>query len=155
MSLVVSTGSNLGNRQEHLSLAKTNLCRSYSLEEESRIYESPAVDYLNQPDFLNQILVFKLPDENPQSVISNILTIEKELGRVRNIDKGPRTVDIDILFWGREEISIEGLQVPHPRLFQRSFIVLPLKELKIFPYLSETFQFPNSFENKAWPLNND
>jgi len=155
MSLVVSTGSNLGNRQGHLSQAKEYLCKYYTLEEESGIYESPAVDYLAQPDFLNQVLVFKLPNQAPKEVILNILAIEKELGRVRDIDKGPRTVDIDILFWDREEIDIEGLQVPHPRLFQRSFIVLPLKELKIFPYLSESFNFPVSFKNKAWPLNHD
>lgn len=153
MALILSTGSNLGNREEHLSRAKESLCTYYSLREESRIYESPAVDYLDQPDFLNQILVFSLPNQSPKEVILNILAIEKELGRVRGIDKGPRTVDIDLLFWDREEIDIEELQVPHPRLFQRSFIVLPLKELNIYPYLSESFHFPVTFENKAWPLN--
>lgn len=152
MALVISTGSNLGDREEHLSRAKDALSNQYLLQEESRIYESPAVDYTAQPDFLNQILVFKTPEDKPEQVIEKILFIEKKLGRVRDIEKGPRTVDIDILFWDCEKINSVNLEVPHPRLFQRSFIVLPLKEMKIFPHLSKTFNFPNFFENKAWPL---
>jgi 2-amino-4-hydroxy-6-hydroxymethyldihydropteridine diphosphokinase len=152
MNLVISTGSNLGNRQEHLNLAKEELQKFLNLVDESRIYESPAVDYLQQPDFLNQILVFEIPELAPEGLLQKILILEKKLGRERLIDKGPRTVDIDILFWGIHKIDLPQLTIPHPRLFQRSFIVLPLKELKIFEFLSREFLFPEEFENRAWPL---
>jgi len=152
MSLVISTGSNLGDRVNHLKLARTELSKHFNLIEESQIYESPAVDYTQQPDFLNQILSFDLPKLTPQNTIELILKIEKNLGRVRNIDKGPRSVDIDILFWDTKKISTDSLQVPHPRLFQRSFIVLPLKELDVFSYLIKSFNFPEHFDNQAWPF---
>ncbi len=152
MALIVSTGSNLGQREAHLSKAKEALLEHYNLLEESRIYESPAVDYTSQPDFLNQVLAFETPEIGPEEVIQNILSIEKYLGRVRNIDKGPRSVDIDILFWDNQIINTENLEVPHPRLFDRSFIVLPLKELKIYSSLTKTFNFPTDFDNEAWPL---
>ncbi len=152
MALVISTGSNLGDRLEHLSLAKAELSRSFDLIEESLIYESPAVDYTSQPDFLNQILVFNSPKIEPKDLIKIVLETEKGLGRVRNIEKGPRTVDIDVLFWNHLTLETDSLIVPHPRLFQRSFIVLPLKELKIFEYLSSKFNFPTSFDNSAWPF---
>ncbi len=155
MPLVISTGSNLGDRVEHLSLARTELSKHLELLEQSQIYESPAVDYTQQPDFLNQILCFALPNLTPQNTIELILKIEKDLGRVRNIDKGPRSVDIDILFWDTQKISTDSLEVPHPRLFERSFIVLPLKELEVFSYLIKSFNFPDHFENQAWPLISD
>ena len=132
MSLVISTGSNLGNRESNLLAAKSELSDIFKLIEESPIYESPAVDYLNQPDFLNQILAFEIPEQKPEEVIESILKLELSLGRKREIDKGPRTIDIDILFWDQETIDLPQLQVPHPRLFERSFIVLPLKELQVF-----------------------
>ena len=153
MSLVISTGSNLGNRESNLFAAKSELSDIFKLIEESPIYESPAVDYLNQPDFLNQILAFEIPEQKPEEVIESILKLELSLGRKREIDKGPRTIDIDILFWDQETIDLPQLQVPHPRLFERSFIVLPLKELQVFDYLSKAFNFPDQFPNQAWPLN--
>ena len=153
MSLIISTGSNLGDRIKHLESAKAELSTYFALKEESRIYESPAVDYTAQPDFLNQVLSFEIPHIQKSEVIRTVLSIEKSLGRVRDIDKGPRTVDIDILFWNAEEYDSVDLIIPHPRLFQRSFIVLPLKELSYFEYLSTKFKFPEEFDNSAYPYN--
>lgn len=151
MFLIFSTGSNLGNRVQNLHEAKAELCKEYKLSEESQIYESPAVDYLNQPDFLNQVLLFEEPsDKTPQQVLEHILSIESSLGRVRNIDKGPRTVDIDLLFWGTKRIQDNNLEVPHPRLFVRSFVVEPLRELSVFPLISSSFLFPEKFDNHCW-----
>lgn len=150
MHLILSTGSNLGNRTGHLLKAKDKLSEFLNLLEESRVYESPAVDYLNQPDFLNQVLLFEKPSLSPSETITKILSLEKELGRVRDINKGPRTVDIDILFWGHDKIDSEALQVPHPRLFERSFIVEPLRELSVFAALSNVFKFQEKFDNECW-----
>ena len=150
MSLIISTGSNIGERESHLKEAKNILAEKFNLLEESRVYESSAVDYLNQPDFLNQVLSFEIPSANPHEVLNFLLKTEKELGRRRDIDKGPRTIDLDLLFWGKDTINSENLDVPHPRLFERSFIVQPLMELSAFTDLNKSFNFPEKFDNSCW-----
>jgi 2-amino-4-hydroxy-6-hydroxymethyldihydropteridine diphosphokinase len=152
MSLVISTGTNLGDRKRNLLLGCHALSQEFQLKETSRIYSSPAVDYLNQPEFLNQILVFEVPKSTPRETIEKVLLIETSLGRVRDIEKGPRVIDIDILFWDLKQINEPTLQVPHPRLFERSFIVMPLKEMEIFKHLKKHFFFPSHFSNSATPL---
>jgi len=152
MSLIISTGSNLNNRLSHLQNAKLAISQVFNLQHESRVYESPAVDYTDQGAFLNQVLELKIPLSSPQKVLSLLLEIENDFGRVRDIDKGPRTLDIDILFWKTDSIHKDNLVVPHPRLFERSFIVLPLKELPYFSTLKKHFEFSDTFNNKAWPF---
>lgn len=151
-SLFIATGTNLGDRAKNLSLAKKNLQLHFELIAESRIYESPAVDYLNQPDFYNQVLEFKLTASNPEEVMTLLLTIEKEMGRNRLIPRGPRLIDLDILFWGTEQFHTDIVQIPHPRLFERSFVVLPLSELPGFKTLKEKFNFNFEFDNQATAL---
>ena len=153
MSLVISLGSNVGDRLQNITDAKNKIGSKFQLLEESRVYTSEAVDYSDQPDFLNQVIVFEKPEMPPRECINLLLSIENELGRIRDIPKGPRTIDIDILFWELESFDYPNLQVPHPRLFQRSFIVLPLMELKVFKTLSNKFAFSESFCNEAFPLN--
>jgi 2-amino-4-hydroxy-6-hydroxymethyldihydropteridine diphosphokinase len=150
MSLILSTGANLGDREKYLNTAKFKLCEYFELIDESNIYESPAVDYLNQPDFLNQLLEFSIPTIDPIDVLRIVNEIENELGRTRDIDKGPRTLDIDILFWELDRIDIPDLKVPHPRLFERSFIVSPLKELSYFSQLLTQYEFQDNFDNTCW-----
>lgn len=152
MSLFIATGSNLGDRLLHLNEGREILSNEFEFIAESRVYESPAVDYLNQPDFYNQVLEFKIPNDLPQNVMKKLLEIEKAMGRNRTIPKGPRVIDLDILFWGNEEISTASLIVPHPRLFERSFVVLPLSELPGFKKLQLKFQFNFSFDNTASPI---
>ena len=108
------------------------------------------MDYLNQPDFLNQVLHFTTNFKSPGEVLEETLKIEKLFGRERKIDKGPRTIDIDILFWNLEIIERPNLQIPHPRLFQRSFIVTPLKELKYSYQIQTKFLLPNKFDSDCW-----
>ncbi|MFA6237151.1 MAG: 2-amino-4-hydroxy-6-hydroxymethyldihydropteridine diphosphokinase [Bacteriovorax sp.] len=151
-SFFIATGSNIGNRENNLILAKERLCGHFEIIAESKIYESPAVDYLNQPDFYNQVLEFKLPAITPEKTMSLLLNIESEMGRNRLIPKGPRLIDLDILFWGTDRYDSEILHIPHPRLFERSFVVLPLSELPGFKILSENFKFSFQFDNRATPL---
>lgn len=150
MSLIISTGSNLKDRVFFIHKAKELLCEQFKLIEESNIYESPAVDYLNQPDFLNQVLHFELPTISPSETLTIINNIEADCGRERFIDKGPRTLDIDILFWSTQTINEPNLTIPHPRQFQRSFIICPLMELKVFDSLKTQFKFSDKFDNKCW-----
>lgn len=152
MSLFIATGTNLGDRLQHLKTAKEILSREFTLIAESRVYESPAVDYLNQPDFYNQVLEFMTPKATPDTVMTKLLEIEKSLGRNREIPKGPRVIDLDILFWDDVSINTPDLILPHPRLFERSFVVLPLSELPGFKKLQTKFSFNFKFTNTAHPI---
>lgn len=153
MSLIIATGSNLGNRLEHLQCAKEELAKFFDLIAESKVFESDAVDYIDQPGFYNQTLEFKIPNSKPTVVLTKLLEIEKEFGRVRDIDKGPRTIDIDIIFWGTENINEPGLTVPHPSWQDRSFVVRPLQQLPFFQTLEKCFKIPTTFVVEAKPIN--
>ena len=152
MSLIISLGTNLGNKLEHLTNAKSELSKVLTLKRTSRIYTSEAVDYLDQPDFYNQVLEFQIPNFEQKELMQKILEIELLLGRKRKIDKGPRTIDIDILFWGLEKNDDPYITIPHPEIFNRSFICLPLQELPYYQVLKEHFNFPTSFNNSATPI---
>ncbi len=151
-SVFIAIGTNLGNREKNLASAKEHLKRHFEFVAESRIYESPAIDYLEQPDFYNQVLEFQLPKSSPEEVMSLLLDIEQIMGRNRLIPKGPRLIDLDILFWGAEKFNAPTVQIPHPRLFERSFVVLPLSELPGFKLLEKKFQFNFTFNNRATPI---
>jgi 2-amino-4-hydroxy-6-hydroxymethyldihydropteridine diphosphokinase len=150
MSLILATGSNLGDSQLNLNQAKLRLCKEFKFISESRLYTSKAVDYLDQPDFWNQVLEFELPETSPKECMSLILDIEKELGRRRDIPKGPRVIDIDILYFGLNKSEDPHILLPHPRIFERSFVVLPLKELPYFNILQKHYDFPSKFDNEAF-----
>lgn len=152
MSLIVATGSNIGDRLSHLNAAKNLLKEKFNLIHESRVYKSEAVDYTNQPDFYNQVLEFELPDMAPKDAIEICLDIEARLGRTREIKRGPRNIDIDIIFWGTESINLKNLIVPHPRWSERSFIVLPLQELPYCKILANHYKIPSQFNNTAQPI---
>ena len=152
MSLIIATGSNIGDSVKHLTAAKLSLCELFDFIAESRIYTSKAVDYVDQPDFYNQVLEFKIPGDSPQEVMDMLLALEKRMGRTRDVLRGPRTIDLDILFWGMTSIFTDTLTIPHPRWLQRSFVVLPLKELPFFQNIEKTYIIPESFEETAVPL---
>ena len=132
MELILSLGSNGGDRLYYLGQGREELRKAFQERQASYIYESAAVDYLQQPSFLNQVIQYDAPQIPPHEILSIILGIEKRMGRTRTIPKGPRTLDIDIIFWGEHKISSHQLQVPHPRWAERSFIYWPLHELPAF-----------------------
>lgn len=152
MSLIIATGSNIGDSVTHLKNAQKKLQENFTLIKASRIYRSAAVDYLDQPDFFNQVLEFEIPAMNPSEVLEKLLHIEKEFGRVRDISRGPRTLDLDIIFWNLEEISLKHLIIPHPRWMERSFIIRPLTELPFFQRVEKCFTIPESFPVEAYPI---
>ena len=152
MSLVIATGSNLLNKIDNLNLAKKLLRDQYTFIAESEIFESMAVDYTAQPDFYNQLLEFKIPKDNPDEVMSELLNIEKQLGRIRGIDKGPRIIDIDIIFWGTEKYQTDSVTIPHVSWDQRSFVVRPLQQLPFFKTIEKCFKIPQAFNVEAKPI---
>ncbi len=152
MSLIIASGSNLGDSRKILEEASRALADTYGLIAESRIYSSRAVDYDQQPDFFNQVLELRLPERSPETVMLELLELEQKFGRHRDIPRGPRTLDLDIIFWGMSELSTPVLIVPHPRWAERSFVVRPLKELPFFKTIEKCFTMPENFDVDAFPV---
>jgi 2-amino-4-hydroxy-6-hydroxymethyldihydropteridine diphosphokinase len=152
MALIIATGSNIGDSLTTLKDAEHRLSENFELVKASRIYRSAAVDYEDQPDFFNQVLEFKLPQETPEDVMKKLLQIERSFGRSRDVLRGPRSLDLDIIFWDLKEINSEHLKVPHPRWSERSFVVKPLQELPFFQTVQKCFTIPKSFKVDAFPV---
>ena len=154
-NLVLSIGSNLENKKANLKRACEILERTFTLVESSKIYESKAVDFPDQPDFCNQMIHFQAPERySPMQLLAVCMSAEKEMGRVKSIEKGPRIIDIDIIFLDEQIIQIPRLQIPHPRWKDRSFVVKPLKELAIWKKIRRNFPLPSKieFQIDAFPI---
>lgn len=126
----ISLGTNMGDREANIHNAIQELKdhKLITIEEISSIYETDPVGYLDQDPFLN--LVVKISTNlNPIELLEVTQMIEKNLGRIRDIRWGPRTIDLDILLYNQENIEAEHLRIPHPRMFERSFVLIPLKEI--------------------------
>ncbi len=128
-SLVLLLGTNLGDRISNLTIAKSKLEEFLgSIEISSKIYQTSAWGKTDQNAFLNQVVVINYSGYTLKA-LDRILSIEAELGRIRNEKWGERLIDIDILFHGNRIISESRLQVPHPYLHLRNFTLQPLKEV--------------------------
>jgi 2-amino-4-hydroxy-6-hydroxymethyldihydropteridine diphosphokinase len=128
-TVYLSLGSNLGDREAYLRQALQRLSgQGMLLAGKSSIYETDPQDLEDQPQFLNMVVEIETA-LFPMQLLSRTQRIERELGRERRTDKGPRTIDIDILFYGRFVIATDRLQIPHPRIEQRRFVLEPLAEL--------------------------
>lgn len=122
-------GSNLNDREFALKLATSWIKEKCgTILKKSAIYRSKAWGFTNQPDFLNQILIIETKLD-PWQLLKSLLDIEKQMGRVREIKWHSRLIDIDILFYGQEVIDLPELQIPHPRLAERNFTLVPLMEI--------------------------
>lgn len=152
MSLIIATGSNIGDSFHQLKAAQIELSQKFEFIAASRVYRSTAVDYENQPDFFNQVLEFKIPSLNPDKVMQQLLELELNMGRKRDILRGPRTIDLDIIFWGLETHHTNLVTVPHPRWLDRSFVIRPLQELPFFKSIEKCFTIPKSFKVEAFPV---
>jgi 2-amino-4-hydroxy-6-hydroxymethyldihydropteridine diphosphokinase len=95
----------------------------------SSVYDTEPLGMTDQPWFLNQVLSVETTLE-PLVLLDTVQGVERALGRIRSIQWGPRTIDIDILLYGDESVSSERLTIPHPRLPGRRFVLLPLVELE-------------------------
>ena len=134
-------GSNLGDRAALLRQARARLAATAGLiEAESGLYETAAWGREDQPAFLNQALAVRTA-LFPTDLLATCLATEQQAGRQRLEHWGSRTLDVDILFFGEEIIYMPGLQVPHPRLAERRFALVPLAEIARslrHPQLGET-----------------
>jgi 2-amino-4-hydroxy-6-hydroxymethyldihydropteridine diphosphokinase len=144
LELYLLTGSNLHNPLYQLSKAKQSLEAEFgAVVKYSSIYKTAPWGNPNQPDFYNQVLVFET-DQAPQAALDAILKIELEMGRVRSAKWEPRVIDIDILFMGKTIYESSDLQIPHPHIASRRFVLEPMAEVAqdfLHPQLQQTMKY--------------
>ena len=124
-------GSNLGDRRKNIRLAikKIDALKGTAVIKTSRLIETePQGGPPNQGKYLNAAVRIRT-DLSPRSLLSQLKNIEKELGRTKTVRNGPRTIDLDILFFGEKVINRRDLKVPHLKVFEREFVVRPLLEV--------------------------
>lgn len=123
-------GTNMGERLKNLLTACDILQRSenINISKKSKIYETKAWGYKEQDDFLNMCVEVETTLD-PMELLKVCQSIEKVLHRERIIRWGPRTIDVDILLYSNIKLDTEELKIPHPRISQRAFVLIPLKDL--------------------------
>ena len=125
----LSLGSNIGDREANLCAAIERLSApGLRVLRTSPIYETEPVDYTDQRWFLN-LVVEAETSLFPLQLLARAQKVERGLGRVRTVPKGPRTIDIDILLYGAAVMRGDKLEVPHPRMAERRFVLVPLHDL--------------------------
>jgi len=129
-NVFLSLGSNIGDRQLHLEEATRllNETKGLSIVKKSSFYETDPVGYTDQDTFLNCVIEVAT-DLEPYEVLSHCMRVEQELKRKRIIRWGPRTIDVDVLLYDDVVMTDEKLTIPHPRMHERAFVLIPLYEL--------------------------
>lgn len=127
-TVYLSLGSNAGDREARLRDAQARLGAEGRVVAVSSLYETEPVDFVEQPWFLNCALALET-GRTPEQLMDAILRIEKEMGRRRLQNKGPRSIDIDILLFDDTIIDSPQLTIPHPAMHQRRFVLEPLAEI--------------------------
>ena len=128
VTVYLGLGSNMGDRQDNLDRALGFLSPRLRIEKVSSVYDTEPIGNINQPHFLNlvcQVYTRLAPSE----LLTLAKGIEKKLGRVFGRPNTPRPIDIDILFYGDQVIETPELVIPHPRLTERAFVLIPLAEI--------------------------
>lgn len=129
-SLYVLIGSNLDQPESQLTEARNRLQVQLGLSiQASSLYRTAAWGMTDQPDFLNQVLKFE-SEEDAHMLMRLFLSIESDMGRIRTEKNAPRKIDIDILSYGNIHLQHADLEIPHPRLSMRRFVLIPLQELE-------------------------
>ena len=125
---------------DNLCIAKAFLLPDVILLQESPIYETPPWGFEAQPAFLNQVVEVR-STLRPLELLSYLKDIEASMGRQQTFRNGPRLIDLDILFYGSRVVDESKLQIPHPRLHQRAFVLVPLNDIApdyVHPILNQT-----------------
>jgi len=138
----IGLGSNLGEREAQIRLALDDLARlpGSRLVRASSLYDSEPVGDVDQPNFLNAVAELET-ELTPRQLLWNLQLIERRLGRTRTRRWGPRTIDLDLLLYGPLVVEEPDLQIPHPEMTRRSFVLVPLVELDpllVHPVTGET-----------------
>lgn len=138
--IFLGIGCNLGDRERNLEQAKKLL--ALNILKTSSLYETEPVGYLDQPWFLNAAIQVG-EGLTARELLTRCQSVEQQMGRKRDIPKGPRTMDIDILFYGELILNEPDLTLPHPAIAERRFVLNPMAEIApdfIHPVLKKTIQ---------------
>ncbi|MFC0559615.1 2-amino-4-hydroxy-6-hydroxymethyldihydropteridine diphosphokinase [Halalkalibacter alkalisediminis] len=136
-NVYIALGSNIGDRYEHLMSAIELLKEQPRIQflTSSSIYETEPVGYVDQQSFLNMVVAVTTT-LGPRELLAVTQSIEERCGRTRDVRWGPRTIDLDILLFDQENMVMENLSIPHPRMWERAFVIVPLME--VYPDLYAT-----------------
>lgn len=126
--ICLGLGSNLGNRAAYLAQALAALSPQITVTNVSSIYETEPELVTDQPQFLN-IAASGATELSPLEVLRHLKTVEKDIGRTPSERYGPRVIDIDLLFYDDTTMGSDELTVPHPRLHERAFVLVPLADI--------------------------
>ena len=128
--IFVALGANLGDPAAQLQQAIAALAAwpTMTLLQSSSFYASAPVGYTDQPDFVNAVCELSTDLSAPE-VLAVLLSIEAEQGRQREFKNSPRTLDLDLILYGNEQVNLPDLTVPHPRMHERAFVLQPLLEI--------------------------
>jgi len=124
----LALGSNLGNRAANLKEAVASLPPQMEVQTKSKVYETPPWGYIEQEKFLNQVIKVKTYLE-PEQLLKHLKRLETALGRKVSFQNGPRLIDIDILFYDHLVQESPALVIPHPRVHERGFVLLPMMDI--------------------------
>jgi 2-amino-4-hydroxy-6-hydroxymethyldihydropteridine diphosphokinase len=158
-TVYLGLGSNLGNRARNIYRALRLLGSAVRLGRISSLYETEPVGLAEQPWFLNLVCCGET-ELSPEALLDLAKTIERRLGREKGVRFGPRLIDIDILLYADLVLSTPHLEIPHPRLHQRAFVLIPLSEVApglIHPVLNRSVErlrdgLAHPEEVQAYPL---
>ena len=138
--MYLALGTNLGDRMDNLRRAIAALSPSVKVTALSSVYETPPWGYADQPAFLNMALAAET-DLEPLALIAFLKKLETDLGRKKTFHNGPRLIDMDILFYDDLVFEQADLVIPHPRLHERAFVLVPLNDVapdRMHPVLKRT-----------------
>jgi 2-amino-4-hydroxy-6-hydroxymethyldihydropteridine diphosphokinase len=127
-TVYLALGSNLGVRSANLKNAINNLTPQMNVKAKSHVYETAPWGFTDQPAFLNQVVQAETYLE-PEALLQHLKRLESVMGRVPSFQNGPRLIDIDILFFDDLVLNSPIVQIPHPRLHERAFVLMPLNDL--------------------------
>lgn len=130
MVCYIGIGSNLGDREKHIkdAIEKLKETKGVEVKKISSIYETEPVGGPKQGKYLNGVIEIETWLE-PGDLMIKLQKIEKQSGRIRSVKNAPRTIDLDILLYGDKKIDEPGLKIPHPRMYEREFVMKPLGEI--------------------------
>ncbi len=151
----IGIGSNLGRKKNNINKAINLITfnKRNRLLKRSSFVKSKPQGYKNQPDFINAVISIET-SFSPLQLLEFLKEIEKKLGRVKTFINGPRIIDLDILLYGTKKISLDKLEIPHPRMFKRCFVVKPLKEVLRFPKGKALKEF-NDYKDFIYAINKE
>jgi 2-amino-4-hydroxy-6-hydroxymethyldihydropteridine diphosphokinase len=130
VTVFIALGSNLGDPVAQIRSALSTFASMLEtrLVQHSSLYRNPPVGYLDQPEFVNAVAEIRTRLA-PRDLLDQLLALERNQGRTRDFANAPRTIDLDILLYGGHVVNEPGLTIPHPRMLERAFVLVPLAEI--------------------------